>query len=158
MPGVKPLRLALGIVVVVGLVFGLGRLFVGQLTAGGSPPPGPAGIVLSPPPGFTVEQRGELDRARAARELAQLLARRPAEPRLGLHFTATGGELFWLVDRGAGGEAALTELAAAPSGTRIETIWRGTRRDLARRLDWAAVHGNLEVPDLPRGESRNLYH
>ena len=158
MRGVKALRLALGIVVVLGAVYGVGRLFVGQLSTAGAPPSGPAGIVLSPPPGFVVEQRGELDRRRAARELAELLAARPAAARLGLRFTNAGSELFWLVDRGDQATPALTELAAAPSGTRVETTWRGTRDELARRLEWAAAHGRLDDPGLPVGEARNLYH
>jgi len=157
MPGVKALRFALGIVVVLGAVYGIGRLFLGQLGTTGAPPSAPAGIVLAPPPGFVVEQRGEIDRPRAARELAGLLRQR-AEQRLGIHFTTSGSDLFWLVDRSAGGSPALTELLAAPSGTRVETSWRGTSGQLARRLDWAAAHGTLDDPTLPRGEARNLYH
>ena len=157
----KALRIALGVLVVAGALFGIGRLFVGQLAGAGRPAGatagGPVGVLLAPPPGFVVEPGGELRREAAAASLAALLARRQDEPRLGLHFTASGAELYWLVERDAR-STVLTELAAAPSGTRVATTWRGSGDELDRRLAWAAAHGTLAAPALPGGEARNLYH
>ena len=143
---VKMLRIAAGILVLLAAVYGLGRLFVAQLR------------VASAPAGYLVEQRGEIRRDRAARELAGLLAARPTEGKLALHFTSSGAELYWLVDRLDGRATTLTELAAAPSGTRVETTWRGTMAELEGRLAWAAAHGTLAAPALQAGESHNLYH
>jgi hypothetical protein len=77
---------------------------------------------------------------------------------VGPHFSSAGAEVYWLVDRADAGAPTLTELLGSPSGTRVETTWRGSAEDLARRLQWAGEHGTLAVPELPRGDAKNLYH
>ncbi len=153
----RALRVGLGVVVALAVLVAVGRLFVDAL-GGGAGSDQLVGVQLTPPPGFVVVERGALSRPAAARELSALLSERPREARLGLHFTAEGSELFWLVERDGDGGAVLRELAAGAAGTRVETTWGGTAPDLERRLAWAAEHGSLELPDLRRGESRNLYH
>jgi hypothetical protein len=144
--------------VILAALFGFGSLFRAALEGDDMRSTQPAAVIFAAPPGFVVVDGGELPRAQAARELAELVARRPEEPRLGLRFTSAGAQLYWLVDRREGPGAALTELAAGSGGTRIETRWRGSRDELDRRLAWASQHGDLDAPELPRGESRNLYH
>lgn len=137
---------AAGVVVV-------GRLFLSQL--GTSRPSGEASAVpFTAPPAFDVEDAGELDRAAAAARLAATLAAPDPPPRFGLHFTADGSELYWLVDR-SDGDGRLVERAAGPTGTRLETVWTG---QVADRLRWAAANGSLEAPGLPAGTTHNLYH
>lgn len=155
---VKVARIALGLLVTVTALYGLGALFRAALEGDDVRSTQPAAVIFTAPPGFVVVDGGELPRAQAARELAELVARRPDEPRLGLRFTSAGAQLHWLVDRSEGPGGVLTELAAGSRGTRIETHWRGSRDELDRRLAWASQHGDLDAPDLPRGESRNLYH
>jgi len=157
----KALKVVAGIAVAVACIYAFGRFFVAELK-GGSAASGPPGVVLAAPPEYAVEEGGELARAAAARKLAALLARRGTEPRLGLHFTSSGFELYWLADRGgsggthgSGGGGSLTERAAGPTGVRTETVWRG---GLEARLAWAAEHGSFDAPSLPPGERKNLYH
>ena len=154
----KTARIALGTLVTVAALYGFGVFFRSTLEGDGARSTEPAAVIFAAPPGFAVVDGGELPRAQAARELAELLARRPAEQRLGLRFTSAGAQLHWLVDRPEGPAAVLTELAAGSRGTRVETTWRGSRDDLDRRLAWASRHGDLDAPGLPQGESRNLYH
>jgi len=154
----KALKVALASVLALAALYGFGRFFLGALGGGRAQSGEPAGVLFAAPPGFVVEQRGELQREAAARALAALLASRPREGRLGLHFTTAGAELYWLVERGDAQAAVLRELAAGQGGTRVETVWRGTDDALERRLAWAAEHGSLDAPGLPPGESRNLYH
>jgi hypothetical protein len=155
----KALKVVAGIAVALACLYGFGRFFLAELK-GGPTASGPPGVVLAAPPEYAVEEGGELGRAAAARELASLLARRGAEPRLGLHFTSGGFELYRLADRGAGnaggdGGGLLTERAAGPGGVRTETVWSG---GLAERLAWAAEHGSFDAPSLAPGERKNLYH
>jgi hypothetical protein len=150
----KVVKVLAGAAVVLVALYGFGRFFLAQLRSTGGEP-GPPGVVLAAPPGFAVTERGELARPEAARELARIVADRPEEPRLALHFTSGGFELFWLVDRSDPAAAILVERSAGPAGVRIETTWRGA---LDGRLAWAAGHGDFDAPDLAPGERRNLYH
>lgn len=151
MKRVRTVLLAAGLVV--GLAF-FARFFLAQL---GGPPAtsGPAGVLLGPPPGTPVVELGAADRRRAARELAARLAAQPAAPQLAVHFRAGGEEVFWLADRANPAAPVLVERTAGESGTRLETTWRGA---LDERLAWAAGRGSLDVPGLPPGERKNLYH
>lgn len=74
---------------------------------------------------------------------------------MGIHFTVEGAELYWLVDRADPEGPRLIERSANPAGTRLETSYSG---DVARRLAWAAQHGDLEAPGMHGGERHNLYH
>jgi hypothetical protein len=157
MPPVKTAKIVLGTLVTLAALYGFGSFFRAALGGGGRSTE-PAAVLLAAPPGFVVVDRGELSRAQAARELADLLSGRPGEGRLGLHFTSAGARLYWLVDRREAPSAVLTELAAGSQGTRVDSNWSGSRDELDRRLAWASQHGDLNAPGLPRGESRNLYH
>ena len=116
---------------------------------------GPPAVVLAAPPGFAVVERAELERSAAARELAAMLASRPGQPHLALHFRSGGFEIFWLVDRSDPAAPVLSERSAGPSGVRIETTWAGA---LDERLAWGAAHGGFDAPGHPPGERKNLYH
>jgi len=127
--------------------------FVSQLGSSGRGAE-PSGVRFAAPAGYRVIEGGETSRRDAANRLAAELERSPNEPRVALHFTSGGFELFWLVDRAASVEQ-LVELAAGPTGTRLETTYRG---EVAARLAWAGVHGDLDTPGTTPGESRNLFH
>lgn len=137
-------------------IFAFGRFFLSQLSgAGGGAmrPAGPSAVIHAAPPGWSVEERGELSRREAARALADRLAGSPAADKLGLHFTDSGDDLYWLADRAGD---SLEELSLAASGTQVSTLWRGA---VARRLAWAAANdGDPAAPGLPEPERRNLYH
>lgn len=151
---VKAAKILLATVAVLACLYAFGRFFLSQLGSGHRPE-GAAGVLLAPPPDFAVEERGELERTVAARQLVQLLARRPGEPRLGIHFTAAGFDLYWLADRTDPAHPVLRELAAGPTGTRLEATWQG---GLEARLAWAGEHGGFDAPGLAEGERKNLYH
>jgi hypothetical protein len=145
----RQLKIILWTVVCLLLAYGFVRFFMAQLDQGRNS--GPAAIVMAPPPGFEIFDRGQMARARAARELASLLSARPGK--LGIRFSTPGATLYWLVDPAAD---SLEERTAGAAGTRLATTWSGQVR---RRLDWAATHdGDLSPPDLPAPERRNLYH
>lgn len=136
-------------------ILGLGALaafgwyFVSQLGSG--PADDLAGVMLAPPPGYAIVERGELTPAAAAAELdAQL--RRSASGKEALRFKREGSEVYWLADvRGD----FLEERSAGPGGTRLQAIWKGRIRE---RLGWARTHGDFTVPGLPEPERKNLYH
>ena len=152
--GIAAVRRLLVPVVLLGAVLGVGLVLYEDLGRG-SRAAGPPAVLFSAPPGFAMEESGELTRPAAASRAAAALAARPAEPRLGLHFTSDGFELYWLADRSRPGEPALIELAAGPTGTRVESRFAGA---LAERLAWAAERGRLDPPGAPAAESRNHYH
>jgi hypothetical protein len=134
-------------------LWGFGRFFVSQL--GGSRAAGPAGVIVTAPPGFDVVEttgRGELTPAAAADALLGLVRARPAGSKVGVHFRHAGADLYWLADTAAG---SLEERAAGASGTRTQTVWSG---HLVERLQWARAAGDPAAPGLPAPERRNLYH
>jgi len=134
-------------------LWGFGRFFVSQL--GGSRPAGPAGVIVTAPPGFDIAettQRGELTPNGAADALLALLRARPAGSKVGIHFRHAGADLYWLAD---GTADSLEERAAGASGTRTQTVWPG---HLTERLQWARTAGDPAPPGLPAPERKNLYH
>lgn len=145
---------ALAYLFLAGLVLvGFGTFFVSQL--GSAKPDDVPGAILAPLPDVIVEEGGELSAFEAAAALTSALQRQGSEPRVGVHFWSQGRELYWIADRSDPGAPVLVERAASPSGTRLETRWTGK---IEMRLAWARQHGTFEVPTLPPGESRNLYH
>jgi len=110
-----------------------------------------AGVLLGPPPGYDIVERGEMSPAAAAAEL-EAQALRPGAGKVGVHFAQQGAEVYWLAD--IQGDL-IEERRAAPSGTRLETVWRGAVRE---RLRWARDHGDFTVPGLAPPERKNLYH
>jgi hypothetical protein len=141
-------------VAILGTVLGIGFLLFEEVGRGGHSG-GPPAVILSAPAGYRMVEGGELPRTEAARRLSGLLAAAPDEARLGLHFRSDGFELFWLADRSDRAEPRLIELAAGPTGTRVETVYPGA---LVERLAWAAERGRLELPGAPPAEAHNLYH
>lgn len=132
-----------------GLVVAFVHFFVAEL--GREARPGLAAVVAAPPPGFEIVELGGMAPARAARELASLIAARPRK--VGVRFTTPRATLYWLADPAAD---SLEERSAGATGTRLATIWSGQIR---RRLEWAAAHdGDLSPPDLALPERTNLYH
>src|SRR5688500_2330761 len=111
----KLLKGALYTVLVLGALAGFGWFFVSQLSSGSGRSDELAGVLLSPPPGYALVDRGELSPSAAAAELdAQVL--RPGAGKVGLHFKRKGSEVYWLADAGSG----LIEVrAAGPAGTRL---------------------------------------
>jgi hypothetical protein len=145
----KALKVLLYAVVVVGAVAAFGWFFVSQLGSGH--PDRLAGVLLTPPPGYVIAERGELAPADAAALLAgQVEGPRP--DKVGVRFQRGGATVYWLAD--VPGDT-LEELESAPSGTRLQTVWKGNLRE---RLSWAREHGDLAAPGLPVGERKNLYH
>jgi len=145
----KSLKVLLYVLVIAGAVAGFGWFFVSQL--GGGPGDRLAGVLLSPPPGYAIVERGDLAPTAAAAELEGLLQRPPAG-KVGIKFRRAGGTVYWLAD--VPGDS-LEELESAASGTRVRTVWRGSLRE---RLSWARGHGDFAAPGLAAGEKRNLYH
>lgn len=150
----KALKILFGALFAIAVVYGFVRFFASELTSG-SPSAEPPAVIFSAPAGYEMVEAGETSRAGAARRLAGALADRLEAPRLGIHFSAGGAEIYWLVDRGDPAAPQLIERSAGPTGTRLETTWTGA---LDERLSWAAEHGDFDAPGLPHGESRNLYH
>jgi hypothetical protein len=144
----------LGAVVVCLLaLWGFGRFFVSQL--GGSRPAGPAGVIMTAPPGFDVVDstgRGELSPAGAADALLSLVQARPVGSKVGVRFRHAGADIYWLADTT---RDTLEERAAGAAGTRTQTIWPG---HLVERLQWARTAGDPAPPGLPGPERKNLYH
>jgi hypothetical protein len=130
---------------------GFGWFFVTQLRSGSGGGDELAGVLLSPPPGYSPVERGELTAPAAAAEL-EAQALRPGAGKVGLHFRRQGAEVYWLADV-AGNQ--LEERAAGASGTRLQTVWSGGLRE---RLAWARTRGTFDAPGLPPGERKNLYH
>jgi hypothetical protein len=151
----KAAKTLLYVLVLLGAVVAFGWFFVSQLTSGSSGPGGRqdglAGVLLSPPPGYAITERGEMSPRDAAANLAAL-ALQPGAGKVGLKFQRQGALVYWLADVPAD---QLEERAAGLSGTRTQTVWQGGLRD---RLSWAREHGDFEAPGLGGGEKRNLYH
>lgn len=134
-------------VLLLGALAAFGWYFVSQLGSG--PTDELAGVMLAPPPGYAVVERGELTPTAAAAELEAQVRR---GGRVGLHFKRGSSEVYWLAD--VEGDF-LEERSAGPGGTRLQTIWKGRIRE---RLSWARTHGDFAVPGLPPPERKNLYH
>ena len=145
----KILKVALYVLVIGGALAGFGWFFVSQLGAGRTPD-GPAGVILTPPPGYEIVERGEMTPMAAAADLEGLIRNRQAD-KVGLKFRRNGSLVYWLAD--VPGDQ-LEELAGT-NGTRVQTVWRG---EVSTRLAWGRTHGDLSVPGLPPGEQKNLYH
>jgi hypothetical protein len=143
----KLLKGLLYAVVILGALAAFGWYFVSELGSG--PSHDLAGVMLAPPPGYAIEERGELAPAAAA---AELEAQAQRGGKVGLHFQRGGSEVYWLADVPAD---FLEERSAGPGGTRLQTLWKGNVRE---RLRWAQVHGDFTMPGLPPPERKNLYH
>lgn len=143
----KLLKGLLYTVLLLGALAAFGWYFVSQLGSG--PTDELAGVMLAPPPGYAVVERGELTPTAAAAEL-EAQARRASKA--GIHFQRGGSEVYWLADLDGD---FLEERSAGPGGTRLQTIWTGRIRE---RLSWARTHGDFTVPGLPEPERKNLYH
>src|SRR4051812_49437988 len=104
--------------VIFAAVAGFGRFFVSQL--GGGRTDRLAGVLLSPPPGYAVVERGELAPRAAAAELAGEI-RDPRTDKVGLKFQRAGATVYWLA---GGPRDFFEELAAAPSRPRLPTPWQ----------------------------------
>ena len=146
----KLLKGALYTVVILGALAGFGWFFLSQLSSGGGRSGELAGVLLAPPPGFAITERGELSPSAAAAELETQTLR--GAGKVGLHFKRQGAEVYWLADPASD---LLEERAAGPGGTRLQTVWQG---GLRQRLAWARTHGTFAAPGLPEGERKNLYH
>lgn len=147
----KLLKGALYTLVAVGALAGFGWFFVSQLSSGSGRSGELAGVLLAPPPGYALLERGELSPSAAADELAAQVLR-PGAGKVGIHFKKQGSEVYWLADAGGG---LLEERAAGSGGTRLQTVWQGGLRE---RLSWARTHGSFDAPGLPPAERKNLYH
>lgn len=134
-------------VVILGALAAFGWYFVSELGSG--PSDDLAGVMLAPPPGYAIEERGELAPAAAAAELEAQVQR---GSQVGIRFQRGGSEVYWLAD--VPGDF-LEERSAGPGGTRLQTIWKGNVRE---RLKWARIHGDFTMPGLPTPERKNLYH
>lgn len=145
----KTLKALLYVLVIAGAVVAFGWFFVSQLGTGRTDRL--AGVLLSPPPGYTILERGEMAPTAAAADLADRI-QGSQEGKVGIKFQRAGGTVYWLAD--VPGDF-LEELASGPNGTRLQTVWRGHIRE---RLSWAQEHGDLAAPGLPAGERKNLYH
>ena len=152
----KAAKIGLGVVLALAVVYGLGRAFLSAL---GEAPraAGPQAVLFSAPPGYAIEQTGEISRVEAAARLRRVVESAGGAP-VGIHFTSGGFEIYWLVDGGdaaRGLEPRIVERVAGPAGTRLENEFRG---ELAARLAWASEHGTFDSPGASAGQSRNLYH
>ena len=134
-------------VLLLGALAAFGWYFVSQLGSG--PTDDLAGVMLAPPSGYTVAERGELAPTAAAAELEAQVQR---GGKVGLRFQRGGSEVYWLADPAGD---FLEERSAGPGGTRLQTVWKGRLRE---RLSWARAHGDFTVPGLPPPERKNLYH
>lgn len=143
----KLLKGLLYAILFVGALAAFGWYFVSQLGSG--PTDNLAGVMLAPPPGYSIVERGELAPTAAAADLESQVQR---GGKVGLRFQRGGSEVYWLAD--VPGDL-LEERSAGPGGTRLQTIWTGSLRE---RLLWARTHGDFNVPGLPPPERKNLYH
>ena len=137
-------------VVILGAVVAFGWFFVSQLGSGGQTD-GLAGVMLAPPPGYSIVERGELSPTAAAAEL-EAQASSSVSGKVGVRFQRQGSTIYWLVDVPGN---LIEERAAGASGTRTQTTWQGGFRE---RLSWARDHGDFSAPGLPPPERKNLYH
>lgn len=110
---------------------------------------GLASIEFVVPGDYTVLDLGEATLQAAAEQL--LLAVR-AKDKIAAVFSRSGDEIQFLVDVN---DDIIDERVTGRHGTLQRVFWRGSVR---KRLEWAAEHGNLEVPDMPPPEKRNAYH
>ncbi len=150
-----PLKRVLVLVAAVVALVVVARLFVSELGSERGDD-GPPGVVLAPPPTVPVTRLGEVGRAEAARRLLEFLGPGGAGGPAGVHFfPGDGRELYWFVEGGSAGDPVLVERRSGPGATRVETRWPGP---VEERLVWAREHDSLEAPQLPAGESHNLYH
>ncbi len=138
------------------LLLGLGALYVLQRSLqshlGTGRPSELAGVILAPPPGYRILERGELSSGDAAAVLEIEVLRSSAD-KVGIHFERQGASVYWLADPAAD---LLEERSAGAGGTRLATLWKGNLRD---RLAWARTHGgDPSAPGLPAPEQKNLYH
>jgi hypothetical protein len=146
----KIVKALLYVLVVGGALAAFGWFFMSELGSGGSGD-GLAAVLQGPPPGYAIVDGGPLSPVVAAAEL-EVRALRPGAGKVGVRFERQGAEVYWLADLAAD---QLEEREAGPSGTRLQTVWRGAVRE---RLRWARVHGDFTVPGLAPPERRNLYH
>lgn len=147
----KVLKTVVYVLLGLAALFAFGKFFLSQLGGGGGRSDDLAGVVLAPPPGYAIAERGELSPVAAAAELAALVER-PGAGKTGVRFLRRGATVYWLAD--VGGDL-IEERAAGASGTRTQTVWRGSLRE---RLAWAQTHGDLAAPGLAPPERANLYH
>ncbi|HQV32014.1 MAG TPA: hypothetical protein PKV71_09065 [Calditrichia bacterium] len=117
---------------------------------------GPSGVILAPPPEFTmtdIEDRAQaLTPEMAAQRLALLQAQDPRQEQIGLRYHVEGRLAFFLADFRAD---QLQHTLANEYGTAVQTTWKGAIR---QRLEWAQKEGSFEVPGLSDPITRNLYH
>lgn len=137
------------------LLLGLGALYVLQCSLQSHLGTGRsselAGVILAPPPGYRILERGELTSAAVAAELETEVLRGD-RGKVGIHFKRQGASVYWLADPAAD---LLEERSAGAGGTRLATLWKGGLRD---RLAWARAHGDPGAPGLPLPDQKNLYH
>ena len=76
----KALRTLLSIFLVIIAFYGFGRFFVSQLRSDSGRSQELSGVVFSAPPGFQVENKGDLDRTEAALDVLQRARARRATP------------------------------------------------------------------------------
>ena len=135
---------------ILGAIAAFGWFFVSELGSGRRGDE-LAGVLQGPPPGYAIVEGGEMSPAAAAAELEDQ-ALRPGAGKVGVRFAQQGAEIYWLAD--VQGDQ-IEERRAAPSGTRVQTVWRGA---ILERLRWARDHGDFTVPGMAPPERRNLYH
>lgn len=138
------------LLIVVVVMAGVGLLvwaFVGHLETGPQGRDELAAITLRAPEGFQVRDLGASSFSAAA-----VVLDGAAGSRVGVRFSDGGDDVILLVDRG--GDRVI-EMRAAGTGTIVERTWQGS---VDRRLEWAAEHGNLDLPGLPPPTGKNLYH
>ena len=131
------------LVVLGGIVWAVVVELETQPTARDEPP----AIVLRPPEGFSVKPLGGASLAVAVAEL-----RAHPSVRAGVEFSDSGDHVILLADREL---QRIVEMRASKSGTIVERVWS---EEVDRRLDWAIEHGDMDVPGLPPGSGKNLYH
>ena len=137
-------------VVILGAIVAFGWFFVSQLGSGGRSDE-LAGVMLSPPPGYAIVERGEISPTAAAAELESQTSS-SVSGKVGIRFQRQGSTVYWLAD--VPGDQ-IEERTAGTSGTRLQTTWSG---GLRQRLSWAREHGDFSAPGLPPPERKNLYH
>ncbi len=145
----KIAKIILFLLLGLGALYVFGRSFTSHLGPGQSSEL--AAVILAPPPGYRIIERGELTSAAAAAEL-EVEVLRGSTGKVGIHFERQGASVYWLADPEAD---LLEERSAGASGTRLATLWKG---ELSRRLAWARAHGDPAVPGLAPPVRTNLYH